>query len=255
MNALVSDACLRIYTLGPSWVEWQSRPYDVCRKQARGLLYRLAAHMQPVPREELCYTFWPDEPDGVAHRHLSHLISHLRRSLPMPALVRTRNELVELDPEKAWSDTAAFRQSCTEPDLGRLALLQQAAEVYRGPFLSGFSLPACGEFGRWASEERALLQQLYLDTLAYVVTTQAERADYSKAIFYARRYLKVDELAEDVHRRLMLLHVMSGDRAAAMQQYERCSTALKRSLGVEPLPETRAVYNAILRDLSTRNTS
>lgn len=253
MNALVSDACLRIYTLGPAWVEWQSRPLDVCRKQARGLLYRLAAQMQPVPREELCYTFWPDEPESVAHRHLSHLISHLRQSLPMPALVRTRNELVELDPEKAWCDTAAFRQSCSAPDPSRLSLLQQAVEIYRGPFLSGFSLPVCAEFGRWAAGERTVLQRLYLDTLAYIVTTQADRGDLGKAIFYARRYLKVDELAEDVHRRLMMLHVMSGDRAAALQQYERCSTALKRALGVEPLPETRAVYKAILKDLSTRN--
>jgi DNA-binding SARP family transcriptional activator len=250
MNALASDACLRIYTLGPSWIEWQNRPLDVCRRQARGLLYRLAARMQPVTREELCYTFWPDEAEPVAHRHLSHLISHLRESLPMPALVRTRSELVELDPQKAWSDAAAFWLTCTRPDVDRLPLIQQAVEIYRGPFLSGFTLPACAEYIRWAAEERAQLQQLYLDSLGFVMATQAEQADYGKAIFYARRYLRVDELAEDVHRRLMMLHVMTGDRAAALQQYERCSSALKGSLGVDPLPETRAVYNAIIQNLS-----
>ena len=59
-------------------------------------------------------------------------------------------------------------------------------------------------------------------------------------------YLDIDEMAEDVHRNLVVLHVLSGDRPAALQQYQRCVTILKRELGVDPLPETRALYKAIL---------
>ncbi len=61
-------------------------------------------------------------------------------------------------------------------------------------------------------------------------------------------YLQVDEMAEDIHRELMVLHVMSGDRPAAIQQYKRCAAILQRELGVEPLPETRAIYKAILQN-------
>jgi DNA-binding SARP family transcriptional activator len=57
----------------------------------------------------------------------------------------------------------------------------------------------------------------------------------------------VDELAEDVHRQLMILHVLAGDRPAAIQQYKRCATVLQRELGVDPLPETKAVYEAMLK--------
>jgi len=42
------------------------------------------------------------------------------------------------------------------------------------------------------------------------------------------------------------LHVLNGDRPAALQQYQRCVTTLKRELDVDPLPETRALYRAIV---------
>ena len=48
------------------------------------------------------------------------------------------------------------------------------------------------------------------------------------------------------HRRLIQIHALSGDRSAAQRQFERCSAILDRELGVSPLPETRAVYEAAL---------
>src|SRR5262249_55246591 len=59
--------------------------------------------------------------------------------------------------------------------------------------------------------------------------------------------LAVDELAEEIHRRLIQLYAFGGDRGAALRQFERCSDALERELGLSPLPETRAVYEAALR--------
>ncbi len=112
--------------------------------------------------------------------------------------------------------------------------------------MSGFSLPACPEFGNWVQTQRTQYQRLCLDALTTVINREAEQSNFHRAIFYARRYLRVNELAEDVHRQLMMLHLMAGDRPAALQQYERCVYVLNRNLGIEPLPETRAVHRAIL---------
>ena len=49
----------------------------------------------------------------------------------------------------------------------------------------------------------------------------------------------------------MMLHMLSGDRPAALQQYKRCVTVLNRELGIDPLPETRAVYTAIMSNQIT----
>lgn len=231
--------------LGPAFVEWQGQRLPVARRQARALLYRLAAQVEPVPREELSFILWADEPEADGHRHLSHLLSQLRQSLPLPAVVRAKNELVDLDRHLIWSDSAFFGAACAR-DGEDVRLLKQALELYRGPFMYGFSLPACPEFGNWVAAQRTHYERLYLDALTSVIDLEARQANYHRAIFYARRYLRVNELAEDVHRQLMTLHLMSGDRPGALQQYERCVYVLKHELGIEPLPETRAVYRAIM---------
>jgi DNA-binding SARP family transcriptional activator len=242
---LDSAPCLRVFVLGPAFVEWRGQRLAIARRQARGLLYRLAGETEPVTREELCFTFWPDVPDADAHRHLSHLLSQLRQSLPLPAVVRSKNELIDLDRSLLWSDSAAFWSTCND-DLGDTRLLKQALELYRGPFMYGFSLSACPEFGNWVAAQRIQYQRLYLDALTTLIDIEARQANYNRAIFYARRYLRVNELAEDVHRQLMMFHLQAGDRPGALQQYERCVFVLRRELGIEPLPETRAVYRAIM---------
>jgi hypothetical protein len=52
-------------------------------------------------------------------------------------------------------------------------------------------------------------------------------------------------LQERFHRALMRLHYQAGDRASAMAQYRVCRDVLDRELGVEPDPETIALFQAI----------
>jgi hypothetical protein len=44
----------------------------------------------------------------------------------------------------------------------------------------------------------------------------------------------------------MQAHAQRGDRAAALAAFDRCRAALARDLGTDPLPETQALYQAIL---------
>jgi DNA-binding SARP family transcriptional activator len=71
--------------------------------------------------------------------------------------------------------------------------------------------------------------------------------DYPAAIRAAHNYLTLDELAEEIHGRLIRLYAAAGNRAAALRHYESCTMVLERELGVEPLPETRAAYEAALQ--------
>jgi tetratricopeptide (TPR) repeat protein len=85
-----------------------------------------------------------------------------------------------------------------------------------------------------------------------LIEERAAGGEYAAAIAYARRYLETDDLAEDVHRRLIELYAAAGDRGAALRQFEHCVAALERELGVSPLPETRAVYQAVLEGRPAR---
>jgi DNA-binding SARP family transcriptional activator len=245
---------LRVCMLGPPNVEWADRALAISRRQVRALLYRLAARLQPVPREHLCFLFWPDTPESTCRRNLSHLLTHLRHALPTPDVLLSSGDHVALDPDRVWSDTAAFERLCaivgphrraTTPRRGSGPALERAVNLYRGSFLPGFSLPTGPEFEAWAAQERCTWERLYLQALAALIEEHVARGAYDAAIAYAQRYLAADDLAEDVHRRLIRLYAAIGDRSAALRQFERCAAALERELGVSPLPETQAVYQAV----------
>ncbi len=236
---------LRIGLLGPPQVTWDGSSVPIARRQTRALLYRLAADLRPLPRAQLCYLFWPDLPDTIARRNLTRLIVLVRRSLPEPAVLLADDTIVTLDRDLVWSDTAEFVRLTARADPpARDQVLQQAVNLSRGPFLDGFALPDCPEFEAWIDAERRTWERRTLDTLAALVEAYTVQRAYAAAIAAAQRYIQVDELAEEIHRRLIALYAAAGDRTAALRQFERCAVVLERELGVSPLPETRAVYEA-----------
>jgi DNA-binding SARP family transcriptional activator/tetratricopeptide (TPR) repeat protein len=247
---------LQVYLLGSPKVTWQGRSLALPRRQVRAVLYCLAVRPQRIAREKLCFLFWPNIPESLARRHLSHLLSHIRTSLPGVDLLRSTEMEVGLDPARTWSDTDAFEQLYA---LGSIEACQQIEALYRGNFLSGFSLPGCAEFDRWASFEGFLFENRYLSTLARLIDDAVTSEKYPEAIALAQRYLAIDDLAEPIHRRLIELYTLTGNRSAALQQFERCAVVLERELGVNPMPETRAVFKSILEDRglvsSSRKTS
>ena len=243
-----SARCLAVYMLGPPSVQWQGSPLVIARRQARALIYRLAAGDTPVPRDHLAFLFWPDVCDTVARANLSRLLNLVRSALPHPDLLLADKNQVRLNPDLVWSDTRQFARlhALAARGNGAPAVLHQAADLYRDSFLAGFSLPGSPEFDLWLTREQQHWERQYLKVLDALIDLHTRRHEYQQAIACARRYLDVDELAESVHRRLIRLYAAVGDRGAALRQFETCATILERELGVSPLPETRAAYQAAL---------
>jgi ABC-type oligopeptide transport system substrate-binding subunit/DNA-binding SARP family transcriptional activator len=243
-----AQTVMKVRLLGPPEISWAGEPLEIPRRQPRAILYRLAARVEPISRAHLCLLFWPDIPDSEARRHLTKQLYNLRKALPDPSLIQTSHSQLALNRQRTWSDVAIFErlsQSSTSEEM------QQAVNLYRGPFLDGFSLLAGDEFSLWAYRERDRLERRYLEALSALMREYAAQNDHELAIACARRYLEIDDLAEDVHRRLIDLYAAKGNRSAALRQYERCAILLERELGVDPLPETRELYLAVLADGAT----
>ncbi|MEJ2267028.1 MAG: BTAD domain-containing putative transcriptional regulator, partial [Anaerolineales bacterium] len=140
-----------------------------------------------------------------------------------------------------WSDAARFMELAEQSSP---AQREEMATLYDGSFLSGFSLPGNSEFDFWLTSQQQQYEGRYLTALKGLIQIKFAVQDLSRAIHYAQRYLAIDELAEDVHQQLIRLYAASGDRSAALRQFEACTLILERELGVEPLPETWAAYEA-----------
>jgi predicted ATPase len=249
-------ARLRIYVLGPPRVEWRDHSVTIARRQVRALLYYLGASLQSVPRECLCGLFWPDAQESIARNNLSRLVSMLHGALPHPELLITSEDQLGLDRQQTWSDSCTFEQLWTEwKATGHSACLAEAVGLYHGSFLTGFSLPDCPEYEAWLTTERQRCERIALQVLEALVDDYATKGEYTSAITCAQRYLEIDDLSEEIHRRLIELYALVGDRAAALRQYEHVVAVLERELGLDPLPETQAAYRAVQAGQAPRRIS
>ena len=229
-------------------------PLAIPRRQARALLFCLASSRQAITRQALQFLFWPDIPERDARRHLTRILTHLRRALPVPKAIETADDRIGLDPVRSWSDAAEFDRLCAVRDARRrIVAMRQAVELYAGPFLAGFSLPGSPEFEAWCLREQCTQERVYLEALEALIEDRVTRGAYREAISYARRYLETDELAEKIHIRLIKLYTLDNDRGAALRQFERCAAILEREFGVSPLPETRMAYLAALQSPDTQS--
>jgi DNA-binding SARP family transcriptional activator len=247
----VQEPSLRVYLLGTPIIEWQGENINIPRRNVRCLLYRLGVALGErggaVSREQLCVLFWPDSPDAVARRNLSHLLTHLRRALPDPELLQTLHGNVCLDPDRTWSDTAFCERACSRRSKSNPVEMEQASQYYRGPFLHGCSLPKGLEFDAWVTKSRNFYERQYLELLSALIDIYRQKGEYAAAITSARRYLETDELAEAIHRKLIELYMTAGDSKAARRQLEACITVLERELGVSPMPETWAACQPVVQ--------
>jgi DNA-binding SARP family transcriptional activator len=228
-------------------VTLRGEPLSIPRRQVRALLYRLAAERKPLSRSYLSYLLWADCPERAARQNLSRLLVYLSQALPAGRLLQVDEVQVQLAPGLAATDVGAFEKHWEAWKMSRAdAELHAAAELYRGPFLSGFYLPGNNEFNAWVEAEVEHWEQRYLKTLAILVERSSQCGELAQAIEYAQSYLAHNDLAEDIHRALIELHAARGEREAALRQYERCATILERELGVKPAPETLAAYRTAL---------
>ncbi|GEM_PF-4922558 len=59
------------------------------------------------------------------------------------------------------------------------------------------------------------------------------------------RQIEIEPYREEAHQQLMRILARSGQRSAALAQYEKCRRILAQELGLEPAQETRALYEHI----------
>src|SRR5690606_14451712 len=88
--------------------------------------------------------------------------------------------------------------------------------------------------------------QLYQTTLLRSVELLEAQGAYHVAISQAQQLLTHEPTHELAHQHLMVCYERLGDRRAVIRQYESCRRVLAEELGVDPAPETRALYRRIL---------
>ncbi len=233
-------SALRIHLFGTIRVSHAGRPGDARPIHGvQSLLAWLLLHRQRThTRESLTALFWGDQDETHARGCLSTALWRLRQVLEPSGVARGtylvgRSDTIAFNCQSDyWLDVAAFEDGVADD-------AESALACYGGDLLEGF-------YDEWIIHERERLRMLYLDTLAALLQRHSDGGDISSALRCARRILSLDPLREDVHRHVIRLHVRSGQRALALQQYATCRGVLLAELGIEPMAETRALCDDLL---------
>jgi ABC-type oligopeptide transport system substrate-binding subunit/DNA-binding SARP family transcriptional activator len=247
----MNDA-LKIYTLGGVHLFRAGDPLgnQVSRK-AQALLIYLACGQRPYGREVLADLLWDERSQSQASSNLRYLLSNLRKQLG--DYVTVTRKFVGINPEaEIWLDAGVLEKGLhSVQEHGGLISVPVVEEVnqlltlYKGEFLEGFHITDCRGFEDWLIRERERLHRRVVDVLHDLVSYDLKSEDYKTGIVHAARLLELDPLMEDGHRQLMRLLASSGQRGAALEQYERCRELLLTELDVEPEPLTQALYAEI----------
>jgi DNA-binding SARP family transcriptional activator len=143
-----------------------------------------------------------------------------------------------------WRPDASFKLDVEEFEVEAakdfsLSALQRAIDLYRGDLL-----PSC--YDDWIIPEREQLRRLYSKTLEKFTGLLEDKRDLLSAIEYTERLIQHDPLHEGAYQRLMRLHALNGNRAAALHAFHRCNSILLRELGVEPGPATKELLQDLI---------
>jgi len=235
---------ISIHLFGSPKILRDDAPLTLSRRKSRALVYYLAAHHAPVSREQLLALFWTDLERPAAQQTLRTTLHSLRQALG--AAISADDGSLALAPD-VGVDSRLF-----EADLARgqhdPAVLAAALELYQGDFLEGFSLPDEAAFDDWVTGERERLRRLAVRALADLARHHETQGEYVTALSMLDRALAFDPLQEDLQREALRLHYLAGDRTGAIRRYAHLRQLLDDEMGVLPMAETRALYDAILTD-------
>lgn len=220
--------------------------------KAPALLAYLAVTGRPHRRETLAGLLWGELSDAAAANNLRQVLTSLRKALE-PFLLVTR-ETVELNPAQHYRLDVAEFTALLAPDADlapaeRARRQQTAADLYRGDFLAGFYVRNAPDFEEWMLAQRARYRELALNALHALAQRHLEAGEYDAAIHDATALLALEPWREETHGQLMLALARTGQRSAALAQYQRCRRLLEEELGVEPSAETTALYERIKASL------
>lgn len=223
------------------------------RRQTRLALAALVLERFESPtRDRLAGIVWPDALPATWDTALRGVLARVRSVLvegglppetlasgPTGVALRLTAECT-VDVEQAAAALDRAEAALAGNDVTAAATRSKAAlRVTRNTFLADCD-------GEWVEAQRARIAGLHRRALTVAADAAERGGDHATATVVAEEALTCDPHSEWAYRTLMRTRAALGERAAALDVYERCRQVLREDFGVSPSSETEATYLALL---------
>jgi DNA-binding SARP family transcriptional activator/tetratricopeptide (TPR) repeat protein len=200
-------------------------------RERRLLAILAVATGEVVSKDAIIERLWDVQPRNPTAA-VDTAVSLLRRGLgPLAEVIETRRPGYRLACATDWADLDGFLITRRWED---------ALGVLDGEFMTG------EPSSEWVDERRRDVDRRRLDVSLEAARVAASRGDDALAFERYMATATADPLREDAHRGVMTSLARLGRTAESLRAYEHCRRALREELGVDPAPETSAVYEQIV---------
>lgn len=245
---------LSICLFGSHLFRWNGRPYCLgIRGKTLDVLRYLVVHAgREIRRECIADQFWRHSSEGRQRSALNSAIWRISKKLPdhpgisLPVTGSTIcfeiGDNIPLD-TRLLTDLVHHGSGPDGIDhelADRLSVALDASEI---PFMNGL-------VDDWALSEQERVFNIRLRGLTLLMHWYGDCRRYEDALEVGRRLLIADPFRETVQIDIMWLYVLNGQRAQALKTYQHYAELLDRELDIEPMTETRALYDHIRCDLN-----
>ncbi len=176
----------------------------------------------PTARNRLAALLWPGSSAEAAGNSLRQRLFRLKRQCGMAPVV--------------GAGVLALAEGVHHD-------LQEAGDV-----LGGVQLEFGPEFADWLRRQRSRRTDRLRQSLTELADMAEQARDFGDAMQHAQELLALEPLSEAAHRRVIRLHYLAGDRAAALLAFDRCERLLKDEIGAAPDAQTLALLRALERE-------
>jgi DNA-binding SARP family transcriptional activator len=229
-------------TLGPVEVTVDGNPAPpelLWRKHFALLIYLARSPRRARTREHLVAMLWGDRTESAARHSLSEALRVIRRHAGETAVDLSVGQ-VGLAPGSVELDLDRLEQLAAAEEWAA------AAELIAGEFLEGFAVPDASQFEDWLAAERELWRRRSVEILGRFAESLARSGRAQDASEAAARALALDPGSEPALRSALRHRALAGDRAGALELFDRFRAGLGES-GVEPGEDTLALVERVRR--------
>ncbi len=247
-HSITTKPDIEAYALGETRVLVDSRPAgetDWRSNRAKEIFFYLLCYPGGQAKEQITVALWPDLSPAKATSNFHINLYRARRAI-FPGVFTLEQGHYKLNPDLSIrSDVAEFESLLSEAESlphgskTRAVSLEQAVEMYRGPFMKDL-------YTEWPQVRRRELEDKYLKVLSLLASFYGDREEYERAIALLERLIIIDPYQDDVYCQVTSWHLALNDKISALRTYRRYLDTVVGELKCVPSTRMRDLYKSLV---------